>query len=247
MPPQANSVPVLMYHRIIPAPRWSKDHFLGTHVKDFHRQMRALAFLGYQSRCFREIVEAHSNHLALPRRTVSITFDDGYRCTEEVALPILSSLGYSATVFVVSGCVGGVNAWDVATGYLSLDLMDWDSLRRLQQQGWEIGGHTRSHPHLDRLSDAGAYAEILACKQAIEANLGIPASTFCYPYGDYRSSTPSLVRLAGFHGACTTRSGLARRQNDPFLQPRVKPYDGVAGLLYRILLRPWLPPVVRRQ
>ena len=47
---------------------------------------------------------------------------------------------------------------------------------------------------------------------------------------DQAGLEPRLVQAAGFTGACTTRSGLAKRDADPFLLPRVKiAYrDGVA-------------------
>lgn len=47
----------------------------------------------------------------LPRTSVAITFDDGYREQLEVAAPLLEARGYPSTVFVSSGFVGGPNMW----------------------------------------------------------------------------------------------------------------------------------------
>jgi peptidoglycan/xylan/chitin deacetylase (PgdA/CDA1 family) len=43
----------------------------------------------------------------LPRRALSITFDDGYRDNAEIAAPILQRLGLRATIFVATGFLDG--------------------------------------------------------------------------------------------------------------------------------------------
>lgn len=48
----------------------------------------------------------------LPARAVCITFDDGYKSTFELALPILKEFGLTATVFVTSGTLMTGNMWN---------------------------------------------------------------------------------------------------------------------------------------
>lgn len=237
------SVPILMYHKVGAPVSNKADTFLNVSTHDFRRQIRALASLGYMARSFAEVVEAMTQGKSLPRRTFAATFDDGYTCVGECAAPVLSEFGFPGTVFVVSEAVGKTNAWDRITGRPELPLMDWEALKSLKESGWEIAGHTVSHPHLDQLTDTEAQREIAAGKEETEARLGSPLTTFCYPFGHFNPQTPELVRAAGFQGACTTRSGLARSSDNPFLLPRVKVAyrDGVFGLLYRLLVRPYLP------
>ncbi len=243
-----DAVPVLMYHKVGHPGACPQDAFLNVSGEAFRRQMRALARLGYRARPFGEVVDALNAGRALPRRTFAVTFDDGYRCVGEVATPILAAFGWPATVFAVSDCVGATNAWDRALGNPELPLMDWEELRRLAADGWEIGGHTRSHRHLGTLSDADALDEIRAGKEEAEHRTGQRLTTFCYPFGHLNGATPRLVREAGFCGACTTRSGLASAAHDPFRQPRVKVYHAsVAILLYRLLIRPRLPDFRRHR
>ena len=236
-------VPVLMYHKVGHPVTCRQDTFLNVPATDFRRQMRLLAALGYQARTFAEVVEAFVCGHTLPRRTFAVTFDDGYRCIGDCAVPVLADLKIPATIFVVPSGVGQTNVWDSGEDIPALSLLDWEDLRRLLAAGWEMGGHTHSHPHLDALDDESAYTQILSGKQAVEDRLGISPTTFCYPFGHYNACTPALVRAAGFLGATTTRSGLARPDSDPFLIPRVKVAyrDGVMGLLYRMLVRPNLP------
>jgi peptidoglycan/xylan/chitin deacetylase (PgdA/CDA1 family) len=48
----------------------------------------------------------------MPPRAVCITFDDGYRSTHDLALPVLREFGFPATVFVTTGHVGSSNMWN---------------------------------------------------------------------------------------------------------------------------------------
>jgi peptidoglycan/xylan/chitin deacetylase (PgdA/CDA1 family) len=49
---------------------------------------------------------------ALPRRSVALTFDDGYRDNLTVLLPLLERYEAHATVFVTTGYAGGAFWWD---------------------------------------------------------------------------------------------------------------------------------------
>lgn len=243
------TIPILMYHKVGATVEHPGDTFLNVSGEAFERQMRALARMQYHALTFAQIVGMLRSGQPLPRRVFAVTFDDGYECVGDVAAPILAEYGFPATVFVVSGAAGGMNTWDGVTGRPLLPLMAWERLRELRDAGWEMAGHTRTHPHLNELDDTTALQEIAEGKAAVEEAMGSPLQTFCYPFGHFNTATPGLVRTAGFTGACTTRSGLARRDTDPFLLPRVKiAYrDGVAGLLYRLMVRPRLPNLRRNR
>jgi peptidoglycan/xylan/chitin deacetylase (PgdA/CDA1 family) len=242
-PPTTSAYPVLMYHKVGAPVATHADTFLNVSARDFRRQMRILVKLGYTARPFADVVEAVTQGKTLPSRTFAVTFDDGYTCVGECAAPVLAEYRFPATVFVVSEAAGKTNAWDRANNRPELPLMDWDVLRRLAASGWEIGGHTLSHPHLNALDDEEAKHEIERGKAEIESKLESPIRTFCYPFGHFNERTPEIVRATGFLGACTTKSGLARVGDNPFLLPRVKvaTRDGVLGFLYRLLVRPHLP------
>ena len=238
--------PVLMYHKVGAELTDPGDQYLNVSAVSFRRQMRVLARLGYHARPFGDILECLQRKQSLPRKTFAITFDDGYQCVGKAAVPILAEFGFPATVFVVSDCVGTTNRWDRFSDHPEVALMDWRQLGALQALGWEIGGHSRTHPHLQSLSEAEARVEIVESKLATEARLGAPLRAFCYPYGHFNENTPKMVQEAGFAGACTTRSGLAHPRHPLFLQPRVKVYhEGVLDLLYRVLLRPYMPTLRR--
>ena len=237
------AIPILMYHSVGRAVLKKSDTFLNVSTDSFRRQMRVLDRLGFRARRFEEAVEAIRCGYSLPRRTCVITFDDSYRCVLENAAPVLAERGFPGTLFAVSSWCDQPDRTDLHAKGIGIPAMSWEELISLKEKGWEVGGHTRSHCRLDILEDGDAYEEIMQGKEVCEAQLGTSLKTFCYPFGSLNEKTAGLLQRAGFRGACTTRSGLAKPHADPFLLPRVKIgyRDGVYGLLYRMLVRPSLP------
>lgn len=94
---------ILIFHRVLP----QQDTLFPTemHAGLFERLMKIVA------RSFKVLpLKQAVRQLAqgeLPRRALSITFDDGYANNLTVALPILRRLGLSSTVFVASGFLDG--------------------------------------------------------------------------------------------------------------------------------------------
>lgn len=70
----------------------------------------------------------------------------------------------------------------------------------------DIGAHSVTHPRLSKLPNKRQRREICDSKNACERLLGQSVFGFAYPHGDFDQTTKNMVREAGFHWACTTRS-----------------------------------------
>ena len=105
---------------------------------------------------------------------------------------------------------------------------DRTSVRELHSQGFEIGGHTISHPILNECSDDQAMREIAGCKEELEGMIGGGVSTFAYPNGrplkDYEGRHVAMVKAAGYKVAVATSGGAARNDSDVFQLPRFTPW-----------------------
>ena len=101
----------------------------------------------------------------------------------------------------------------------------WDSVRRMQGEGVEIGAHTRSHPILSRLAGHQALEEeIVGSARRIGEMTGRSPRHFCYPNGrpdDVTAETVAAVRAGGFRTAVTTQPGFADPASDPFRLKRI--------------------------
>lgn len=99
---------IVTYHRILEAfdPLQPSE----PDVKAFRWQMKLLADC-FNVLSLHDALDAMAN-ASLPPRAVCITFDDGYRSTHDLALPILNEFNLPATVFVTTGYVGEGNMWN---------------------------------------------------------------------------------------------------------------------------------------
>jgi peptidoglycan/xylan/chitin deacetylase (PgdA/CDA1 family) len=120
----------------------------------------------------------------------------------------------------------------IAAARLPDDLMMRDEqVVQLHRAGMAVGGHTVNHPILARLPIDEARQEIVAGKQALEAMLQSPVTSFAYPNGrpgqDYQAEHVGLARAAGFTTAVSTCPGAAAAHSDPLQLPRYTPWDQV--------------------
>ena len=86
-------------------------------------------------------------------------------------------------------------------------LMSWDQLRGLPPRGHEVGSHSLSHPILTLVDDAQLEREVAGSRARLEAELGVPVLSFCYPNGSCDDRVAAAVRRAGYRRAVTTRWG----------------------------------------
>jgi peptidoglycan/xylan/chitin deacetylase (PgdA/CDA1 family) len=156
---------------------------------------------------------------------VAVTFDDGFRNLREVAAPALMEHGIPATVFVVSGHVGGTNAWGGVNDAMvpTFPLMRWDELGRLVAGGFEVGAHTRRHPRLAHTEPGALADEIVGSADDIAAQLGRAPDSFAYPYGSVSDAAIHVVR-GRFRLACTTALRALHPTDDDMLLPRLDMY-----------------------
>lgn len=100
-------------------------------------------------------------------------------------------------------------------------MLDWGQVRDLAAAGTEIGGHSHSHPHLDRVGDRRLRFETLRCKEIIAAELGLPPASFAYPYGHSSRRVRRAVRAAGFAQSLAVGNALAMRRQGPYALERL--------------------------
>lgn len=106
----------LMYHHLAAGPATRSSRFrpnleLYVAEEEFERQMRHVAE-NYETLSIDEAVQALERG-RLPRRSVVVTFDDGYR-DNLLAVPILKRYNVPATIYITTGAVGRARTfwWD---------------------------------------------------------------------------------------------------------------------------------------
>jgi peptidoglycan/xylan/chitin deacetylase (PgdA/CDA1 family) len=235
-PSGALTIPILLYHYVLPVSPSSRDvtlFNLSISPAMFARQMALLHVEGATPISPAMLMQALAGERALPPHPVMLTFDDGYTDFATAAAPVLLRYGFVATDYVVSGFVGH-------SGYMTAA-----QVRRMDAEGLVIGSHTMHHLDLATVSPAVALAEIDGGKVALEQLLGHRVLDFAYPYGGFDSAVVQLVRAAGFRDAVTTMGGDTQTLVGAFVLHRT--HIGGALSLASFAARAGLPPPTAAQ
>jgi len=102
--------------------------------------------------------------------------------------------------------------------------MNWDHVRVLAREGFELGAHTRTHVDLGTVDGEAAMLEIAGSKRDMLEQLGQAPDLFAYPYGrpeNMLEANRERVRQAGFRCCVSCHGGLARAGTDPHALHRV--------------------------
>ena len=191
----AMRLPVLLYHHVGPA-RPGTSPSMTVSPERFERQVRWLALRGYHGIRPADWFRWRREGKGLPEKPVLLTFDDAYAELVEHAFPVLRRYGFQAAVYVVTGQLGGTNAWDEACGAGTLRLMTAEQIRFWATQGIEFGAHSRTHADLTMLSAHELSEEVVGSGKDLESILGSRVASFAYPYGFHNQAVDDCVRGA---------------------------------------------------
>ena len=109
-------------------------------------------------------------------RMVGLTFDDGYCDFADVAVPILDEHGFDATVYVVTGRLGGTNDWEPHGPVKRI--MTAARVREVAALGMEVAAHGVEHRPLAGLparSSSARWWRAVSCSRTSWGR-GSPAS-----------------------------------------------------------------------
>jgi peptidoglycan/xylan/chitin deacetylase (PgdA/CDA1 family) len=166
---------------------------------------------GYTALTLADFLEFTRLNRQLPKKSVVLTFDDGYKSFRQYAYPVLKNLGFPATLFVYTDYVGaGRNA------------LSWQELKDLQTEGFEVQAHSKTHGDLRRAPgetqpqfDQRMQAELAQPRELFKRRLGQVPDAIAYPYGGWDVDVLKQVKNAGYQAAFTVR----RQANPAFVQP----------------------------
>jgi peptidoglycan/xylan/chitin deacetylase (PgdA/CDA1 family) len=212
-------IPILTYHSLD-----SSGSVISIAPEVFKHQMDVLSDQGYGGISLGDLLDGWEGNAPLPARPVVITFDDGFGNVLEHAAPVLTALGFRATIFVVTGHCGGSSDWaNQPSTVPRLPILSHSELRRLPPEVFEIGGHGLTHAPLTRVGLEQARQEMVDSKRKLEDAISLPVTVFAYPYGLHDRKSLELARVH-YRGACTTRLRPARPSDDRWALPRVDMY-----------------------
>ena len=193
------TIPILCYHRF-----GANRSAMTVTGAAFEAQMEYLAQNGYRVVPLSQLARFLDGKEPLPRKTVAITIDDGYRATWQVAFPILKKYNFPATVYLYSDFVGAADA------------LTWPQMQEMVRSGLiEIQPHSKTHANLTvRLpgETEARYAErirreVEAPIGALKERLAVASFSYAYPYGDVNDTVVDLLGRQGVQYGVTVTAG----------------------------------------
>ncbi len=222
-------IPVLMYHDI--SSRGSEKETLSPWL--FAAQMEWLYDMGYRAVSFRDLALLDREDA---KRTVVITFDDGYTSFMDYAFSLLSEYGFKATINVIGKYMGGFVSGNDPR-------LSWDECRFLVKSGLvEIGCHTydlhtwygrQSRSHATEAFNEKLVDDLAMFQKIIIQELGRPAVVLAWPYGMHNNQSIEIARKAGMHFILNSEDGYFAMNGDQLDIPRLTISNDTTLKLFR--------------
>jgi peptidoglycan/xylan/chitin deacetylase (PgdA/CDA1 family) len=218
-------IPILTYHEVTEN-KESKHPSISLHVRDFEKQICWLSRLGYKSLSMNRFVSCLERGEKPERKSVVISFDDGYAGVYQNAIPILKKYSFTGIFFIIEKALRGEKR---AT---SFDYFTVSQAKDILKSGFELGSHSLSHADLSALSSQEQMTEIKESRKRLEEELSFPVEHFCYPLGRFNQETIECVKKAGYRSACSIRMGRNHLKEDLYSLSRIAFSGGISFLQF---------------
>ncbi|MGZ3537987.1 MAG: polysaccharide deacetylase family protein [Thermodesulfobacteriota bacterium] len=194
------TVPVLSYHHF----SLDRADKLIVTKSTFEEQMKFLKERGYRVITLGQLFDFLEFKSQIPKKSVVINIDDGWRSAYDIAFPILKKYGYPVTLFVYT---------DLITG--SEKTLSWDLIEEMAKNGVDIQCHTKTHRRLTTMDQKESFKqyfeaiekELSTCEAMIKKKMGKEIRYLAYPYGDTNPLVIELLKKHGYWGAFTVKRG----------------------------------------
>lgn len=223
-PGAATEVPVLMYHYIEPkADNREPGNKSIITLEAFEQNMKFLHDEGYQTVTLEQLEQYVKGQISLPKKSIVITFDDGYQNNYTLGYPILKKYNFHASQFVIGSKIEErpVHFDPAKKSFISKQEMQAAS------DVFEFNSHTYNlhHKGFMRCGESvpvGLDTSLLNgdIKQMKEI-AGIDTPYLAYPFG--YTSTQMIYKLQqnGYRMAFSVRPGFVRPGDNPMKLPRL--------------------------
>jgi peptidoglycan/xylan/chitin deacetylase (PgdA/CDA1 family) len=186
----AQSLNILLYHHVAE----QTPHSTSTRLIQFQNQLDHFLGQGYDIVDLEKATRQIQQGKALSKKSLALTFDDGFSSVCDLAYPELKKRGLPFTVFVTTDPID-----KGYPGYCS-----WSQLKEMSANGATIANHTTNHAHLvsDALSNGDWFNQVKTninhAQSTIERQIGTAPMLFAYPYGEYNNPLKEWLDEQGY-------------------------------------------------
>ncbi len=206
-----NQIIILGYHQIreINNTDTEKEKLFITSPKVFEEEMKYLKDNNYTSISITDYINHLKNKTYIPKKSIILTFDDGYVSQFENAYPILKKYNMKATFFIYKDCI---DKYPVC--------MKSSELKEMTDNGMMLANHTAHHAFLTEYKDKTIKKEVEDNQEYLEkiSNTNIE-KILAYPYGVTDERIIEILKDLNYAGAVGV-SFYAKNVKDIYNLPR---------------------------
>ncbi|EDW5780698.1 polysaccharide deacetylase family protein [Salmonella enterica] len=208
-----------MYHHVS-----QRKGLITISIDTFREQMRWLAKNGWKTVTTDEM-ELFYQGGELPRKSVMLTFDDGYLDNWFNVFPVLKEFNLNAHIFLITGLIGDGPAryfcadkyshhdceMQIAMGNADSVMLRWQEVREMYDSGLvEFHPHTHTHTRWDKkeftpeLTKILLRSDIILSRECMKEKMGRCSQHLCWPEGHYNQEYMKIAQELGFNFLYTT-------------------------------------------
>lgn len=155
-------------------------------IKDFEKEMKYLHDHNYKTLTLKDVECYFDGKCKLPRKSVLITFDDGWMSEYELALPILKKYNFNAVIFYIGSNIDGHNK-----NYMSKT--ELDDIEK-NYPNIEIASHSFDNHY----EDAFQKSKDELMLDFKNMNILFDTKYFAYPYGKSSKAYEQALKESGY-------------------------------------------------
>jgi len=219
-------IPVLTFHRLVPddvkKEIYPDNQWVGS-IDVFEEMIKYLYDNGYKTISTEEFYEWYIGNVEYDKKTVLITFDDGFYEDYYLAYPILKRYDFKATSFLVGSRIKNItDKYDkYSTSFVGMDVIkkvreEYPNFE-FQSHSYNMHYYTLNKKHRIRTM---SYEEL---ENDTIKNEQFEFNTMAYPYGDYNKDIEEILENHGYLVAFKFGTQeYATRNADRYAIPRIK-------------------------
>jgi len=183
---------IVLYHHIVT----DRPHCMGIPTDLFFRHVQFL------QKYYRVVDLSDAVEMLKAGRvhepTVVLTFDDGYGDNYLSLRAVMQATGVPMTLFLCPDNIEQQREFDHDSrwGLTGFRPLNWDQIRVLDRERFQVGSHTRSHFDCGSTDTALLQLQIVESKADLESRLGHEVSLFSFPWGLPANMSPQATELA---------------------------------------------------
>ncbi len=185
----------------------------------FRKQMETIRQLGISVISMEDFHAWKKNGKEIPKKSIVLTFDDGWKSIYTDVYPILKELKYPFTLYLYKNYVdGGGRA------------LTTPMIKEMMANGATVGSHSVSHPYPitvksyrkkgENIYDAYLRRELGESKRFLESKFSCKITSYAYPGGFFTEEMFKLAAEFGYSHLFTVVPGKVKRSSPDETLPR---------------------------